>query len=166
VKAQVLALLEERLRQTFTLDVERRPALPLPDQAFYQPRKRYRAEKLLDHLEQHVPLTYNRILGATEKDISTTKDPWPDWGIFGLAYLNQRPCIISTFRLRRGGVESRFRERLYKVAVHEVGHTLGLDHCPNKGCVMEDAKGTMRTVDEGTDVFCQSCRTRIQRHLR
>jgi archaemetzincin len=49
------------------------------------------------------------------------------------------------------------RERLAKVAVHELGHTLGLPHCPNVGCLMEDAEGRVATCDREYD-FCARCR--------
>src|SRR5262245_13851617 len=45
---------------------------PLPKAAFYAPRGRYRAERLLEHLaSRHGDAL--RVLGITEVDISTTK---------------------------------------------------------------------------------------------
>ena len=44
-----------------------------------------------------------------------------------------------------GASEALVRERLWKVAIHELGHTLGLPHCPNNGCLMQDAHGTVKT---------------------
>ena len=35
------------------------------------------------------------------------------------------------------------------IVAHEFGHNLGLPHCPNKGCIMEDAKGTVSTKARG-----------------
>ena len=47
--------------------------------------------------------------------------------------------------------------RLAKVAVHEIEHTLGLPHCPTRGCLMEDAEGKVVTVDRERN-FCAHCR--------
>ena len=72
----------------YGVEVERLPARVLPASAYHPPRRRYRAEKLLDFLRASIPATAPasaRILGLTAVDISTTKDRNVDWGIFGLA---------------------------------------------------------------------------------
>ncbi len=73
--------------------------LPLPENAFYKPRNRYRAEKLLQFLDSLNNGSYDRVVGLTKKDISTTKGEYDDWGIFGLGNLNGYSCVVSTFRL-------------------------------------------------------------------
>jgi archaemetzincin len=148
------------LRAFYDLEVVEMPAVPLPKEAYYAPRKRYRAEKLLDTLEQIIPTDGYRILGLTGVDISTTKDDNPDWGILGLATLDGKVCVVSAFRTRRGATAEQARIRLGKTAVHEIGHTLGLEHCPNAGCLMQDAKGSVLTTDSEYDL-CDRCRNRM-----
>jgi archaemetzincin len=132
--------------------------LPLPEAAFYKPRRRWRAEKLLDLLDGRLPADGARILGLTGADISTTKGDVFDWGVLGLGRIDGASSVISLFRCRkRARGAAHARERLAKVAVHEVGHTLGLDHCPNRGCLMEDAQGQVATCDREYD-FCARCR--------
>lgn len=155
--------LVQRALRTFTgLDVKLLPRLDLPSAALYRPRKRYRAEKLLELLERKAPADAHRVLGLTGVDISTTKGHVKDWGIVGLATIDGKACVISSFRCRMKARDAQHaRERLAKAAVHEIGHTLGLDHCPVKGCLMEDARGLIRTFDGETDL-CSRCRRRLR----
>lgn len=142
-------------------------ALPLPDAAFYPPRNRYRAEKLLTDLENHLSKGSSKIIGLTIKDISTTKNGYEDWGIFGLGSLSGSTCVVSTFRLRaHNASDELLKERLIKVINHEIGHTLGLLHCPNANCLMEDGKGSINTVDNEDGTFCSDCAKKVKAYLR
>lgn len=102
---------------------------------------RYRADSLIALLRRIKPSEFDYVIGLTNQDISTTKDKKPkwlytDWGIFGLGYRPGPSCIVSTFRLHRYANLQKMRTRLRKVAIHELGHNLNLDHCPNRQCVM------------------------------
>lgn len=130
----------------------------LPALAYYGPRKRYRAEKLLTFLNQLAPSGYSRVLGLTATDISTTKGQVFDWGVLGLATIDGKVGVLSSHRCARGTTTRHAQlVRFAKVAVHELGHTLGLEHCPVRGCLMEDAKGSVLTTDIEYDL-CEKCR--------
>lgn len=159
VKAERLAVVKHGLEQAFGVTVELRKAIALPKSAWYAPRARYRADTLLDHLHETAGPKPPVVIGITEKDISCTKDEHVDWGIFGLGELDGRTCIVSTFRLgARGADEKKLRERLLKVAIHEVGHVTGRPHCPKAGCVMQDAEASIDTVDRESGAFCEECK--------
>lgn len=134
------------------------PARELPASAWYAPRSRYRAEKLLAALAVWKPLGAQKIIGVTTKDISTTKGPHPDWGIFGLGNIAGPACVVSDFRLRKNTDVAGLRRRLSWVVAHELGHTFGLEHCQTRGCLMEDAAGQVATVDRSMGRFCPVCR--------
>jgi len=137
------------------------PPRDLPPEAYYPPRSRYRAEKLLDDMVARTPADAQVMVGLTSVDISTTKGEYEDWGILGLATVSGRECVISRFRAARGAKsETHVRQRLAKVVVHEIGHTLGLPHCPHFSCLMEDGKGSVLTTDHELD-FCPSCRETV-----
>ena len=157
-----VALVKKALVAFYALPVKLLPRVPLPAKAYYPPRRRYRAERLLHFLKTRLPADGDRILGLTAVDISTTKGRYRDWGILGLATLEGRVCVISSFRARKKARSPlHARIRLAKVAVHEVGHTLGLEHCPRRGCLMEDARGKVATSDREYDI-CQRCRAKLR----
>ena len=158
VSRRTQSAIKARLEQAYFATVTILPTKPLPKEAFYPARSRYRADRLLPILATNSK--YDRIIGITGVDISTTKPPNKDWGVFGLGQMPGKSCVVSDFRLHRKGAVSS-TERLSRVAIHEIGHTLGLDHCPTPKCTMSDAKGAMKTVDEETG-FCALCRRRTK----
>ncbi|MBW1873176.1 MAG: hypothetical protein JRJ19_13990, partial [Deltaproteobacteria bacterium] len=68
-----VAMVKEALREFYAFEVVDLPRIKMPKSAWYSPRKRWRAEKILDVLEELAPKDAHRILGLTVQDISTTK---------------------------------------------------------------------------------------------
>lgn len=129
--------------------------IDLPKSTFYQPRNRYRADSLIHYLNKRTSENFVTI-GLTSKDISTTKGKVKDFGVMGLGFCPGKACVTSNFRLNT----KNSKEQLFKVAIHELGHTQGLPHCIEKTCFMRDAKGKNPT-DEEKD-FCKKCKTFLQ----
>lgn len=165
----LLKPVETALEQELAVEVERIDGVALPAFAYYPPRRRYRAERLLDFLNQHLrgePRS-TRVLGLTTVDISTTNGRYRDWGIFGLGEIGGRSCVVSSFRLGRGAAKRDQSLRQFRVAttaVHEVGHTLGLQHCTEPRCLMRDAEGSIETVDTSDGHLGPRCMARLERH--
>ncbi len=141
-------------------------AIPLPSSAYYAPRRRYKADRLLAFLNARFEgqPREERVLGLTSRDISTHTERFADWGILGLADLHGRAAVVSSFRMqRRARSPEQSRWRMTTTAVHEVGHVLGLPHCTESRCLMRDAEGTMDTVDAGDGRLGPSCRADLER---
>jgi archaemetzincin len=153
--ANSVAAVRRGLESTYGVRVTVLKSVALPKEAYYSPRGRYRAEKLLTFLAR-TPGSYDKVLGLTARDISTTKDGHKDWGLFGLGQMPGKACVLSSFRLKRKGPKTT-NQRLTEVAIHELGHTLGLAHCPTPRCVMADAAGSIKTVDISTGKPCRKC---------
>ena len=128
----------------------------MPKSAWYEPRKRYRADEILRHLKKNKPDSVDYIFALTSVDISTTKDGKKDWGIFGLGYQPGVASVVSLFRL--GKNKKLFNQRVLKITKHELGHNFGLSHCKNsKLCVMNSAEGSIKTVDRVNNIYCKKC---------
>ncbi len=153
VKPREIAAVRRALVRTYSLDVVLEARRALPRETYYPPRHRYRSEHLKAWLGRSYP-RYTKVLGIMSADISTTARGRKDWGIAGQADLGGRAAVVSSFRAK---------ERVGDVAVHEIGHTLGLPHCPNSGCVMQDAKGRLKRIGVH---FCPTCTRRISDWLR
>lgn len=139
--------------------------VPLPRMAWYPPRRRWRAERLLDFLDaryRDAPST-THVLGLTSRDISTTKEPYEDWGILGLSDTPGRSAVASSFRThRRARSRAHALWRMTTTAVHEMGHSFGLEHCDEPRCVMRDAEGSVLNVDDGDGQLGPVCRRRLE----
>ena len=89
---------------------------------------------------------------------------YTDWGIFGLGSRPGPTCVLSTHRLARDTWDpARIRSRLRKIALHELGHNLGLPHCPDSACFMRDALETILTIDDAPEHLCDKCQQKIKK---
>ncbi|HUU06289.1 MAG TPA: hypothetical protein VMZ49_10500 [Patescibacteria group bacterium] len=163
----VLERISSSLSSFFDMEVKTASELALPAEAYYAPRRRYRADRILDFLDKLDIALKGQVIGVTQRDISVTKGAIPDWGIFGYSFAPGRVCVVSTFRLKHGrATRELFLQRLERVALHELAHTFGLLHCPGVGCLMEDARGAIRTVDRSDGLFCARCRKQLGDRLK
>jgi archaemetzincin len=140
----------------FYPDITLLKPVSLPQQSWYKPRNRYRADSLIYWLKNKAK-NGEVIIGLTSKDISTTKNEIKDFGVMGLGFTPGKACVISTFRLNKQNLKQQF----FKVSIHELGHTQGLNHCPVKTCFMRDAEGGNPTDEEKE--LCILCKEQLIR---
>ena len=150
VKPKQLTEISENIRKIYP-KIKILEPIDFPKNAFYQPRNRYRADSIIKYLRTKTPNNCVT-LALTNKDISVTKGRVADFGVMGLGYRPGNACVASSFRLN----PKNKNEQFYKIAIHELGHTQGLKHCPDKTCFMRDAEGKNPTNEEKD--FCQNCK--------
>lgn len=136
--------------------VESLPEKQMPKSAYYAPRNRYRADKIIAlQREEYKNCNDIVIIGVTRKDISTTVRGYTDYGIMGLSYKPGNSCVVSSYRIPD-------RKNLHKVVLHEFLHSRGLPHCQKDDprCYMKDAKGKGNIAIQ--EYLCESCKKTLQ----
>jgi archaemetzincin len=124
----------------------------IPSQALDRSRGQYLADAFLAPLRRHVG---ERVLGVTDVDLYAEGLNF----VLGLAQGHGRVAVISLARLGAETDPRRARARTLKEAVHEIGHTLGLGHCPDPDCVMHFSN-RLADTDRKSARFCEACQAR------
>ncbi|MCK4473544.1 MAG: archaemetzincin family Zn-dependent metalloprotease [Anaerolineae bacterium] len=161
VRADLLSGLTQPLTVTFGLPCRSVASIPIPPAAYDRRRAQYLGPLILSALARLDIPHAERVLGIIDADCYT---PGLNF-IFGQASIHGRDCFIALPRLRQsfyGLPEDKplFRQRVLKEAVHELGHTYGLNHCPDSQCVMHFSNRLHDTDVKGAE-FCSRCRTQI-----
>jgi archaemetzincin len=154
VNQEYLNYVKKSVIDFYGYDCVIKPKVNLTPDLLAASKTRYEASKILTKFNSK-----QNILLITEKDIAYRKsNQFPEWGIFGLGLRPGNTCVISTYRLKKKVTTQQMLVRLKKVALHEIGHNLGLKHCSNhKDCLMTDAGGTIQQVDREKIWFCEKC---------
>jgi len=156
VAADVLADLAGALGPIFGMPCRVRPERPDVAFARHRMRNQHYSTAILQAMQ---PLAEPgaRLLAVTSLDLYVPVLTF----VFGEAQLSGSCAVVSLHRLREEfyGLPGRAeltRERLVKEAVHELGHTFGLQHCDNWRCVMASSHGVER-LDVKSAAFCFLC---------
>ncbi len=139
-------------------------SIALPQESWNQHRGQHLASLLLAELPS-LPHLGDRVLGVVDVDIFA---PGLNF-VFGEADITRKRALISLQRLRQEFYdlpqgENLFRQRALKEAVHELGHTYGLGHCPGLTCVMHFSNSLYDTDLKGWD-FCPNCQEKVHRKV-
>jgi archaemetzincin len=166
VESSVLDALEKDLEMKFNAKVERHRGMPVPPDAFNPARSQYSSSVILKKLRRSVPLEQqDKVLGITNVDLYTEGLNF----VFGQAEMRGQLAVISLVRLHQSFYslpenQAILMERTKKEAVHELGHVIGLAHCPDPECVMHFSNSLLDT-DKKSASFCSRCRELLEKLL-
>jgi len=180
IDKDILDFLENNLAKIFKRKIHILYRISVPQNSFDRSRNQYDADKILSYLTEKLTLKniQDISLAILNIDIFVSALNF----VFGLAINFPRICLISTARLNplfytrrsigpvgksRGTYLTKedkkiFNERTLTEAVHEIGHTLGLDHCTSDKCVMFFSN-TLLDTDKKSYNFCTNCLTSLKK---
>jgi len=157
----LLSSLVEPLAITFGVPCRVATVIPMPLASYDRRRGQYVGHGILVALSKLNVPDAERTLGIIDADCYTHGLNF----VFGQAAGHN--AFIALPRLRQSFYdlpedEPLFRERVLKEAVHELGHTYGLSHCPDRRCLMHFSN-SLRDTDVKGASFCPRCQTRVRR---
>ena len=150
------------LKEIFKLEVLVTMSETLPEDAYTPYRNQWKAERILENICRSCIRTEEICLGITRQDCYADGLNF----VFGLAR-SLPPCaLVATARLEpsfygASDDSGLFVRRLATEAVHEIGHTLGLGHCPDPHCVMHFSN-TLADTDRKGYRFCPRCYSALE----
>ena len=147
--------LEKQLKSYFPEVVLKEQTLILPAKHYNKERNRYLGTGLFEDLSKH--RHGDAVIGLTDYVIFKPNDLSQTYGIMGVSPVGTYKCVVSS-KIPSSGKEQS-DDNFVKLALHELGHAFGLNHCPDQHCYMVDAEHKMKFPQ--TTGFCKSCKTKL-----
>jgi len=158
VEHSILLNLKLKLKEIFGLGVQIKEGLEKLDYAYNPERKQYFSSAILKKIKKGPYKECEKVLGIVDVDLYVPSLNF----VFGEADIDGKACVISLCRLKQSFYslpedQKLFEQRVLKEAVHELGHTFGLSHCPDPKCVMHFSN-SLRDTDIKSHDFCEDCK--------
>ena len=154
----VLNQISREIHRIFNHRTEIVPLLKDVNFALDPVRNQYHSTLILEKLERLSSENTMKVLGIVMVDLFIPILTH----VYGEAQLGGKACIVSTHRLKEGlsimGSRHIYYNRITKEAIHELGHTFNLRHCPDHFCIMHYCR-TVKDVDGKSDQLCRYCKT-------
>ncbi|MEL6182775.1 MAG: archaemetzincin, partial [Myxococcota bacterium] len=157
--------LARSLEYRLGVDVALLPPLPLPQNALDPHSGRYVADRLLNWMFVTRPRNAWRYVAVTREPLQTGDAH----SLYGYANAIDHVAVLSTFHFETSLAShdplerALARDKLSRAAVHEMAHTVGLDHCDHDRCLMQSVIPLDRLDTRTT--LCHDCIRRLSAAL-
>lgn len=153
----LLGTIPTRLARIFNLEVRASQISFNPEPYYHRARGQYHSTGFLKRLIGGREDGEAKVLGVADVDLFAPVLTF----VFGEAQLGGTAAVLSTYRLRNEfyGLPASWAllvERITKEAIHEIGHVMGLLHCPDYNCAMHFAI-SIDAVDVKFATLCPTC---------
>ena len=159
VSRSILESLITSLKKVYNVPAVIHEPVSLPASSYDPERGQYSSSPILKSLARfkETLTQVERVLGIVRVDLYAEDLNFA----FGEADPKEGVAVISLWRLRpeyygHAANKALYHQRILKEAVHELGHTYGLGHCPDLACVMHFSD-SIRDTDKKTASFCANC---------
>ncbi len=160
IDPDILAHIAGVLQEVYQRETVLAKSVSMPHKTYNALRAQYNSTKILKKLEALKSQPYEFILGVVDEDLYVPELNF----VFGEADVPAGVAVIALARLRQEfyGLEpdrELFLLRASKEAIHELGHTCGLGHCSDSGCIMHFSN-SLSDTDRKEPRFCTACRNK------
>ena len=165
LSTELMEALAAEIKRVFGFAIETGTVLEDLSFALDQNRQQYHSTLILDQLAANIPAYCIRILAIAQVDLFIPILTH----VYGEAQLGGAACIVSTFRLNESrsaiNISAKYVERIVKEAIHELGHTFNLRHCPEHTCIMHYCRNE-EDVDRKSDELCRYCKVMLEDEIK
>ena len=133
--------------------------------ALDQNRNQHHSTMILEQLAANTPSGAVKVIAIAQVDLFIPILTH----VYGEAQLGGIASIVSTFRLNEGrsgmNISQKYIDRIVKEAIHELGHTFNLRHCPEESCIMHYCRNE-EDVDRKSDELCRYCKVMLEDEIK
>lgn len=161
IEDQIIDHVMDRIKAAFRMKVSKGPAVELSDKALDKDREQYLTYPIFNDLNKISRRPDDLILAIIKEDLFV---PEMDY-IFGQANSSLKIALVSVKRLdptflERSEDMDLLKDRALKESIHEIGHLIGLKHCPNKNCAMYFSN-CLNDTDRKGKGLCKGCELKL-----
>ena len=153
--------LASALGPVFNRSVDILKGMKMPTEAYNPVRNQYYAGVLLAKLERTKANSREKVIAICEEDLYVPDETYVMGcgdGLSGTAVISL--CYIRQEFYGLPEDERKVYPRLYKEAVHQLGHLFDLSECRNPKCVNYYSQ-MMLDIDSKSEKFCDVCRRQL-----